>query len=87
MKPHFVELKDSETHESFVIGMEGPYHPKSKRIGEHLYGHTLYIDNVPYHFEKYIPTQKELQKFKKENEGNPQFSKGEFFYRLVPFAR
>jgi hypothetical protein len=45
------------------------------------------LGNVPYHLEKYIPTEKELIKFKKENEGNPRFSKGSFFYRLVPFTR
>ncbi len=87
MKPHFVEIKDSETQEGIIIDMEGPYHAKSERIGEHLYGHTLYIDNIPYHFEKYIPTKEELIRFKKENEGAALFSKGGFFYRLVPFAR
>lgn len=87
MKPHFVEIKDSETQKGIIIDMEGPYHPKSKRLGEHLYGHTLYIDNVPYHFEKYIPTKEELIRFKKENEGDVLFSKGGFCYRLVPFAR
>ena len=86
MKPHFVEIKDSETQKGIIIDMEGPYHAKSKRLGEHLYGHTLYIDNVPYHFEKYIPTKEELIRFK-ENEGDALFSKGGFCYRLVPFAR
>ncbi len=66
--------------------MEGPYHAKSKRLGEHLYGHPLYIDNVPYRLEKYIPTREELKRFK-ENEGDALFSKGGFLYRLVPFAR
>ena len=37
------------------------------------------IDNVPYHFEKYIPTKEELIRFKK-NEGDALFSKGGFFY-------
>lgn len=87
MKPHFVEIKDSESHESFIIGMEGPHHRKDERIGEHLYGHTLYIDNVPYHLEKYIPAKEELKRFKKENEGAALFSKGDFLYRLVPFAK
>lgn len=87
MKPHFVEIKDSETQKGIIIGMEGPYHPKSERIGEHLYGHTLYIDNAPYHFEKYIPTKEELRRFKKENEGNTLFSKGGFLNCLVPFAK
>lgn len=87
MKPHFVEIKDSETQDSIIVDMEGPYHPKKESIGEHMYGITLYIDNVPYHFEKYIPTEEELINFKKENEGNPQFSQGGFFYRLVPFTR
>jgi len=87
MKPHFVEVRDFETKESIIIDMEGPYHSKKTRIGEHLYGATLYIDNVPYHFEKYIPTKEELKKFEAENEGNPRFSKGGFFYRLVPFTR
>lgn len=36
--------------------MEGPCHSKKARIGEHIYGHMLLIDGVPYHFEKYIPT-------------------------------
>lgn len=87
MKPHFVEIKDSVTHESIIVDMEGPYHPKSKMIGEHMYGITIYIDNTPYHFEKYIPTKEELKKFKKENEGDAQFSKGGFLYRLVPFTK
>ncbi len=87
MKPHYVEIKDHETQKGIIIDMEGTYHLKNERIGEHLYGHTLYIDDIPYHFEKYIPTKEELKNFKKENEGAPQFSKGGFFYRLVPFAR
>jgi len=52
-----------------------------------MYGTTLYIDNVPYHFEKYIPTKEEIRKFKKENEGDVQYSKGGFLYRLVPFTK
>lgn len=87
MKPHLVEIKDPETNESIIIDMEGPYHPKNKRIGEHMYGYTLYIDGIPYHFEKYIPTKEELQRFRKENEGDAQFSEGRFFYRIVPFTR
>ncbi len=67
--------------------MEGPYHPKNKRISEHIYGITLLIDDVPYHFEKYIPSRAEINKFKEENGGKPRFSKGGFFYRLVPFSR
>ncbi|MEW6675521.1 MAG: hypothetical protein AB1348_05915 [Nitrospirota bacterium] len=87
MKPHFVEIKDHETRDSIIVDMEGPYHPKNKRIGEHIYGITLLIDNVPYHFEKYIPTQEELRRFKKENGGDARFSKGGFLYRLVPFTK
>lgn len=87
MKPHYVEIKDREAQETITIDMEGPYHPKSKRIGEHMYGHTLYIEGIPYHFEKYIPAKEELIRFKKENEGDALFSKGRFFYRLVPFTR
>ena len=45
------------------------------------------IDNVPCHFEKYIPAKEELIRFKKKNEGDALFSKGRFFYRLVPFTR
>jgi hypothetical protein len=45
------------------------------------------IDNVPCHFEKYIPTKEELRRFKKENEGNALFSRGGFFYRFVPFTK
>lgn len=86
MKPHIIEIENPETQTSIIIDMEGQYHPKSERIGEHLYGHTLYIDNVPYHFEKYIPAKEELRRFKKENEGNALFSKGGFLYRFVPFA-
>lgn len=86
MKPHLVEIENPETNTSIIIDMEGPYHPKKKRIGEHMYGHTLYIDGIPYHFEKYIPTKEELKKFEMENEGKPEFSKGGFFYRLVPFT-
>jgi hypothetical protein len=73
--------------ESIIIDMEGPYHPKSKRIGEHMYGTTLLIENIPYHFEKYIPTKEELRKFNVENEGEARFSKGGFLYRLVPFTK
>ena len=87
MKPQLIEIKDFETQESIVVDMEGPYHPKNKRIGEHMYGTTLYIDNIPYHFEKYIPTDEEIIKFKKENEGDVQYSKGGFLYRLVPFTK
>jgi len=87
MKPHFIEIKDRQTQESIIVDMEGPYHKKNERIGEHMYGVTIYIDDVPYHFEKYIPTKEELQKFKKENEGNPRFSNDGFFYRLVPFTK
>jgi hypothetical protein len=79
MKPHLVEIKDSETQKSIIVDMEGPYHPKEERIGEHMYGVTLYIDNVPYHFEKYIPTEEEIRKFKAENEGDVHYSKGNFF--------
>ncbi len=87
MKPHFIEIKDFETRSRIIIDMEGPYHPKNKRIGEHMYGATVLIDNIPYHFEKYIPTEEELIKFKAENEGNVQSSKGGFSYRFVPFAK
>ncbi|MBU1298918.1 MAG: hypothetical protein KKB77_07205 [Bacteroidetes bacterium] len=87
MKPHFVKIKNSETKNSFYVDMEGPYHAKNKKIGEHIYGITLLIDNVPYHFEKYIPTKEEVKKFIKENEGEVRFSKGGFIYRLVPFTK
>lgn len=86
MKPHFVEIKNPETKSSINVDMEGPYHAKDKRIGEHIYGITLLIDDVPYHFEKYIPTKEELKKFKEENGVNVRYSEGEFLYRLVPFA-
>ncbi len=86
MKPHLVEIKNSETQKSIIVDMEGPYHSKKERIGEHMYGHTLYIEGIPYHFEKYIPTEEELIKFKTENEGDVQYSKGGFLYRLVPFT-
>jgi hypothetical protein len=87
MKPHFIEIKDFETQGNIVIDMEGPYHPKNKRMGEHMYGATVLIDNIPYHFEKYIPTEEELKKFKLENEGDARFPKEGFLYRLVPFTR
>jgi DNA primase catalytic subunit len=87
MKPCLVEIKDFETRQSIIVDMEGPYHRKNERIGEHLYGSTLLIDNIPYHFEKYIPTEEEIRKFKAENDGNIQFSKGGFLYRLVPFTK
>ena len=87
MKPHFIEIKDFETRSRIIIDMEGPYHPKNKRIGEHMYGATVLIDNVPYHFEKYIPTEEELKKFKVENEGDVRHSKEGFLYRLIPFSR
>ncbi|MEW6556828.1 MAG: hypothetical protein AB1349_05670 [Elusimicrobiota bacterium] len=84
---HFVEIKNPQTQASFFIDMEGPYHKKKEKIGEHIYGETLYIDDVPYHFEKYIPAKDELKKFEKENTGIPRFSKGGYFYRLVPFTK
>jgi len=87
VKPHLVEIRNSETKKSIIVDMEGPYHPKKERTGEHMYGATLLIDNAPYHFEKYIPTEEELMKFEAENEGNVKFSKGGFLYRLVPFTR
>jgi len=87
MKPYFVEIKDSESQDSIIVDMEGPYHKKNERIGEHIYGTTFYIDNVPYHFEKYIPSEDEIKKFKAENEGDIRYSKGGFFYRLVPFTK
>jgi len=86
MKPYFVEIKDSETQESIIVDMEGPYHHKKERIGEHMYGCTLYIGGIPYHFEKYIPSKEEIKKFEKENEGKPMFTKGGFLYRFVPFT-
>lgn len=86
MKPHFIEIKNFETRNRIIIDMEGPYHPKHKRMGEHMYGATVLIDNIPYHFEKYIPTGKEVKKFKADNEGDARFSKGGFLYRLVPFT-
>lgn len=79
MKPYYVEIKDSETASSIVVDMEGPYHPKNERVGEHIYGVTILIDGVPYHFEKYVPTKEELQEFQEENEGKPpthQFASG-----------
>ena len=87
MKPHFAALKNPETQNSIIVDMEGPYHPEGERIGEHIYGVTLLIDGVPYHFEKYIPTQKEFLKFQNENEGEPQLSGGRFLYRLVAFTK
>jgi len=87
MKPHLIEIKDSETDKSFIIDMEGPYHPKNRRIGEHIYGYTLYIDGIPYHLEKYIPTKEELKRFGEENEGYAKLSKDGFLYRLVPFTK
>ena len=87
MKPHLIEIKDFETHEGIIVDMEGPYHRKNERIGEHMYGTTLLIENIPYHFEKYIPTEEELIKFEAENEGEVRFSKGRYTYRLVPFTK
>lgn len=86
MKPHLIEIKDFETKKTIVVDMEGPYHKKDERIGEHIYGATIYIDNVPYHLEKYTPDEEELIKFKAENEGDVRYSKGGFLYRLVPFT-
>jgi len=83
----FVELKDPETNNSIIFDMEGPLHPKNERIGEHIYGVTLLIDEVPYHFEKYIPTEEGLRRFREENDGDIRYSKGGFLYRLVPFAK
>jgi len=86
MEPYFVEIKDFETQKGVIVDMEGPYHSENERIGEHIYGITLLIDGIPYHFEKYIPEQEELLRFQNENDGNPRFSNGRFFYRLVPFT-
>ncbi len=87
MEPYLIEIKNPETGSSIVIDMEGPYHKENERIGEHIYGATIYIDNIPYHFEKYIPTQEELMKFEDENEGQPRFAEGKYLYRLVPFTK
>lgn len=87
MKPHFIEIKNPEMKNSIIVDMEGPYHPKNKRIGEHIYGATLLIDDVLYHFEKYIATKEELRKFKEENNGDVRYSKGGFLYRVVPFSK
>ena len=87
MKTHLAEIKDFETEQSITVDMEGPYHPKNKRIGEHIYGITLLIDDIPYHFEKYIPTRKELETFKEENEGTARYSRDGYLYRLVPFVK
>ena len=87
MRACLVEIRNAETGVGITVDMEGPYHKKSERIGEHIYGETIYIDGVPYHFEKYIPTKEELKQFEEENEGKPRFSKGGYLYRIVPFAR
>lgn len=87
MKPYYIEIQNPETKEEIIVDMEGPYHTENERIGEHIYGITLLIDCVPYHFEKYIPTQEELLKFQNENEGKPILSEGKFLYRLVPFTK
>jgi hypothetical protein len=87
MKPHYIELRNPETGHSITLDIEGPYHSKNKRIGEHIYGNTLLIDNVPYHFEKYVPTSKEIRRFQEDNTGIPRYSKGGYFYRLVPFTK
>jgi len=86
MKPYLIEIKNPETG-SIIVDMEGPYHKENERIGEHIYGETLLINGVPYHFEKYIPDPSELVKFEDENEGRPRFSEGKFLYRLVPFTK
>lgn len=87
MKPHFVEIKDFETKRSITVDMEGPYHKKNEKIGEHIYGETILIDGVPYHFEKYIPAKEELKKFKEENEDMPKYSKSGHLHRLVLFVK
>lgn len=87
MKPHLIEIRDFETNQSIIVDMEGPYHPVNERIGEHIYGATIYIDNIPYHFEKYIPTPEEIEKFEEDNEGKPRKAKGGYLYRIVPFSR
>lgn len=87
MKPYYVELRNPETGNSITLDMEGPYHLKDKRIGEHIYGHTLLIENIPYHFEKYVPTKEETMKFREANYGNPRYTKSGYFYRLVPFTK
>lgn len=83
----FVKIRTLENQNSIIVDMEGPYHEEHERIGEHIYGITLLIDGIPYHFEKYIPTEEELIKFQGENEGKPQLSEGRFLYRIVPFTK
>jgi len=87
MEPYFVAIKDPETQRNISVDMEGPYHDENERIGEHIYGMTLLVDDVPYHFEKYIPAREELLKFQTENEGDPRLSEDKFLYRLVPFTK
>jgi len=31
--------------------------------------------------------KRKIKKFERENNGDPQFSKGGYFYRLVPFTK
>ena len=86
MEPYFVEIKYPETQTNIMVDMEGPYHDENERIGEHIYGITLLIDGIPYHFEKYIPDPNELLRFQSENDGDPRLSNSKFLYRLVPFT-
>lgn len=87
MKPHLIEVFEPETYKSLIFDMEGPYHKKSEKIGEHIYGCTMYINNIPYHFEKYIPTTEEVERFVYDNDKKPVFQKGGYLYRIVPFAQ
>jgi len=84
---NLVSIENRANDSSVVIDMEGPYHSKAERSGEHIYGETLYIDGLPCHFEKYVPTDKEIERFIEDNGGEPMFAKGGYFYRLVPFAK
>ena len=48
MKPYFVEIKDSETQESIIVDMEGPYHHKKERtpVRETRTGVLLFYKNM-----------------------------------------
>ena len=87
MKPYLVSITNAETNQTLIVDMEGPYHCEKERIGEHIYGITIFIDGIPYHFEKYIPTEEELIAFQNENDDPPVFFEGKFLYRIVPFTK
>ena len=61
MEPHFIEIRHRETQQSIIVDMEGPYHPKNKRIGEHIYGETKISKMIHEVHEPLLPQRHEVK--------------------------